>query len=65
MEKEKFNQTAYITEYRKTHYKRYRFEVKLTEEDVINKLDNVENKTAYLIGLIKQDLATKKEPTAE
>lgn len=65
MEKEKFNQTTYIADYKKKHYKRYRFEVKLTEEDVINKLDNVENKTAYLIGLIKQDLAIKKEPTAE
>lgn len=65
MEKEKFNQTAYIADYKKKHYKRYRFDVKLTDEEIINKLDNVENRTAYIIDLIKQDLATKKEPTTE
>ena len=46
----------YISEYNKENYKMYQFRVKKSDVDMIKKLDEVENRNAYLTGLILNDI---------
>lgn len=59
--KEKFNQTAYINNYKRTHYRSFKIEVNKNETEVLNKLTSVPNKTAYIIGLIKKDIEIEED----
>ena len=46
----------YITNYNKENYKMYQFRVKKTDEELIGKLDSVQNKNQYITSLIKEDI---------
>jgi len=59
IEKEKFNQMEYINEFKRKNYRSYRFEVRKDNKRVIDKLDSTPNKTAYIIGLIEDDITRK------
>ena len=50
------NQIEYISNYNKQNYKMYQFRVKKSDTDLIDKLDNVENRNAYLTSLILNDI---------
>lgn len=50
------NRLKYISDYNKENYKMYQFRVKKSDKDLINKLDNVENRYAYLRNLILNDI---------
>lgn len=55
--KNKFDQSAYIDQYKREHYKSVAFRVnKETEKDILQKLDSVENKADYIKQLIRNDL---------
>lgn len=46
-----------LAKYRKEKMREYRIRLaKSTHADVINKLDNVTNKTAYIVGLVRDDI---------
>lgn len=49
-----FNQSVYINEYNKEKYKIYQFRVKRTDEELIEKLDNLENRNKYIVDAIKE-----------
>lgn len=63
-EKKKFDQIKYGNEYKKKHYKRYRMDVKFENKEVIEKMDSVEGKNAYLIRLVEEDIKREKEKKA-
>ena len=46
----------YIDKYNKNNYKMYQFRVKKSDFDIINKLDNLENKNSYIVSLIREDI---------
>ena len=50
------NQIEYISNYNKQNYKMYQFRVKKSDTDLIDKLDSVENRNAYLTSLILNDI---------
>lgn len=50
------NQLNYISNYNKENYKMYPFRVKKSDIDLINKLDNVQNRNGYITNLIKEDI---------
>ena len=50
------NQIEYISKYNKQNYKMYQFRVKKSDTDLIGKLDNVENRNAYLTSLVLNDI---------
>ena len=50
------NQMEYISNYNKQNYKMYQFRVKKSETALIDKLDNVENRNAYLTSLVLNDI---------
>ena len=50
------NQLDYISNYNKENYKMYPFRVKKCDIDLINKLDNVQNRNGYITNLIKEDI---------
>ena len=50
------NQIEYISNYNKQNYKMYQFRVKKSETALIDKLDNVENRNAYLTSLVLNDI---------
>ena len=50
------NQLDYISNYNKENYKMYPFRVKKSDMDLINKLDNVQNRNGYITNLIKEDI---------
>ena len=50
------NVIDYIANYNKKNYKSYQFRVKRSDSDLIEKLDNVGNRNAYLIGLLLNDI---------
>ena len=50
------NQLDYISNYNKENYKMYPFRVKKSDVDLINKLDNVQNRNGYITNLIKEDI---------
>ena len=47
---------SYIDKYNKENYKMYPFRVKKSDMDLINKLDNVQNRNGYITNLIKEDI---------
>ena len=51
-----FNHKKYINDYKKTHYRRFNLLIPNKEKKVIKKLESQENKTKYLIDLIKKDI---------
>ena len=51
-----YNIVEYISNYNKENYKSYQFRVKKSDIDLIEKLDNIENRNAYLISLILNDI---------
>lgn len=46
----------YISNYNKENYKMYQFRVKKSNVSILNKLDNVENRSCYIVNLIMEDL---------
>ena len=50
------NQIEYISNYNKQNYKMYQFRVKKSDIDLINKLDNVDNRNAYITSLVLNDI---------
>ena len=59
-EKEKFNQTAYINEFRRKNYKRIDLQIPLRETEILEKLKTVENRTSYILDLIRKDIQSNK-----
>lgn len=51
-----YNIVEYISNYNKENYKSYQFRVKKSDIDLIEKLDSVENRNAYLINLLLNDI---------
>ena len=51
-----FNKINYISEYNKNKYKMYQFRVKKNDTVLIDKLDNVDNRNAYLTNLVLNDI---------
>lgn len=53
-------QTIASNKYKKKTYKRYLLQVrKDTQSDIIEKLESVKSKNAYILSLIKKDLLLK------
>lgn len=50
------NQLSYISKYNKNKYKMYQFRVKRSENELIEKLDNVSNRNGYITSLIMEDI---------
>lgn len=48
--------TKYINEYNKENYKLYLFRVKKNDSKLIEKLDSVENRNAYITNLLRKDI---------
>jgi hypothetical protein len=48
---------VYDNKYKKSHYKRVTVLVPLSNERVLNQLDKVESKSAYILDLIEKDLS--------
>ena len=46
----------YISKYNKKNYKMYQFRVKKSDTDLIDKLDKVKNRNAYLTNLVLKDI---------
>lgn len=49
------NKILYIAKYNKENYKMYQFRVKKNELDLIERLDGISDRNAYLLNLIKED----------
>ena len=49
-------QIEYISNYNKQNYKMYQFRVKKSDTVLIDKLDNVDNRNAYLTNLVLNDI---------
>ena len=50
------NQISYISKYNKDNYKMYQFRIKKSDEALINILDNVNNRSAYIRNLILETI---------
>ena len=50
------NQIEYISNYNKQNYKMYQFRVKKSDTVLIDKLDNIDNRNAYLTNLVLNDI---------
>ena len=50
------NHLAYIDNYNKEKYKMYQFRVKKSDNELINKLDNIPNRNRYITSLILEDI---------
>ena len=50
------NQIEYISNYNKQNYKMYQFRVKKSDTALIEKLDSVDNRNAYLTSLVLNDI---------
>ena len=50
------NQLDYISKYNKENYKMYQFRVKRSDNELIDKLDNVSNRNSYITNLILEDI---------
>lgn len=46
----------YINEYNKEKYKMYPFRVKKSDEELIKKLDTIQNRNGYITRLIQEDI---------
>lgn len=51
-----FIQNEYISKFNKNNYKMYQFRVKKTESNIIDHLDNIENRNSYIISLINENI---------
>ena len=51
-----YNIVEYISNYNKENYKSYQLRVKKSDLALIEKLDSVENRNAYLIDLLRKDI---------
>lgn len=61
MEKEKFNQIAYINEWKRKNVQRINLQLnKNTEKDIIDHLAAMPNRTEYIKELIRKDMNGKK-----
>ena len=55
-----FNQFDYINEYAKEHYKRFQLLLSRDKDkDIIEKLNSVHSKSAYVKELIRKDLGKR------
>ena len=54
-----FNQTKYIADYNKNNYKMYQFRVRLDENEIIDYLNKLDNKSKYITRLIDNDINNK------
>lgn len=52
------NHIAYISNYNKAKYKMYQFRVKKSDNELINKLDNIPNRNGYITSLILEDICS-------
>lgn len=50
------NQLSYISKYNKKNYKMYQFRVKKSDIEMIQKLDSIYNRTAYITNLISENI---------
>ena len=55
-----FNQQNYINEFNRKNYKNYHFRVRKDNKEVLEWLDNLPNKTEYLMSLIEEDMKKNK-----
>ena len=55
-----FDQSKYIQEYQKQTYKRYIFQVRKENLELINWLESKPNKQRYILDLIEADLKKSK-----
>ena len=46
----------YIKQYNKEKYKMYQFRIRKSDTELINKLDNVQNRNSYITNLIMNDI---------
>ena len=53
-----FNQTKYISNFNKNNYKMYQFRIKKSDANIINHLDNIENRNSYIVSLITTDISS-------
>ncbi len=51
-----FNQIEYISKYNKENYKMYQFRVKKSDYSLIEHLDNIKNRNAYIVSLINENI---------
>lgn len=56
-EKAKLNKMVYDNKYKKSHYKRVTVLVPLNNEKVLNQLNKVNSKSAYILELIEKDIS--------
>ena len=52
------NHIAYISNYNKSKYKMYQFRVKKSDNELIDKLDNIPNRNNYITSLILEDISS-------
>ncbi len=50
------NYTDYLNRYNKNNYRQIAFRIRNDEIEVIEHLDKQENKSAYLLELVKEDM---------
>lgn len=55
-DKTKLNKMVYDNKYKKEHYKRVTVLVPLSNERVLNQLNKVGSKSAYILDLIEKDM---------
>lgn len=48
---------VYDNKYKKSHYKRVTVLIPLNNEKVLNQLNKVESKSAYILDLIEKDIS--------
>lgn len=51
-----FNQIEYISKYNKKNYKMYQFRIKKSDYSLIKYLDSIDNRNAYIVSLINENL---------
>ena len=51
-----FNQNEYISKFNKENYKMYQFRVKQSDINIINRLDNIQNRNKYIVQLIDNNI---------
>jgi len=56
MTEKKLTRKEYKAKHQKENYERLSLFISKKEKNVIKKLKNVDNKTGYIVGLIKKDI---------
>ena len=57
----KYGQFEYMNEYNRSHYKSIAIRVRLDETELLDYLGKKENKTEYIVNLIKEDMKKNKK----